>query len=46
MGLILGKFLKIQILGMDEYYGLTTTNAFISNGYGSYSNSYCISKIR
>ena len=45
MGLIPGKFMKIQIPGMDKYYG-STTNAVTSIGYDSYPNSYCLSKVR
>ena len=44
MGLVPGRFLKIDLPGMNNYFG-TTTNGIITNGYGNYGSSFSLSKL-
>lgn len=44
MGLIPGRFMKVDLPGMNNYFG-TTSNGVITNGYGNYANSFCLSKL-
>lgn len=43
MGLLPGRFLKIDLPGMNNYFG-TSTNNVVTNGYGNYGSSYCLVK--
>ena len=44
MGLVPGRFGKVDLPGMNTYFG-STTNGITTNGYGNYGSSYCLIKL-
>ena len=45
MGLLPGRFGKVDLPGMATYFG-STSNGITTNGYGNYGNSYCLIKLK